>query len=143
MTRIGFCGAVLFLWIMTGCAGTIGANLAPENVHAVTPGRTTKTELFALLRASPNAAGPDDPSYTLFPQAGESDRVHFFESSRSYSYPVPLFVYWGAHYVTKTDRLWVLIDEKTGVVEDYAFKKFGQPVEYGRPRLTKPRGETP
>jgi len=76
----------------------------------------------------------------LFPQAGEYDRVHFFESRISSSYPVPLFVYWGAHYVTKTDRLWALVNEKTGVVEDYAFKQYEQAVVFGSSRVPKPRG---
>lgn len=139
MVRAGTCGTILFLWMLTGCAFRMGADLSIEKIHAVTPGRTTKTELFDLLRASPNAVDPDDPAYTLFPQAGEYDRVHFFESRISSSYPVPLFVYWGAHYVTKADRLWVLINGKTGVVEDYAFKQYEQAVVFGRSRFPKPR----
>ncbi len=140
LIRTGVCWIVLFLWIMTGCAARIGADLTPEKIHAVAPGRTTKAELFTLLKASPDAIDPNDPAYTLFPRAGEGARVHFFESSRSYSYPVPLFIYWGAHYVTKTDRLWALINEKTSIVEDYAFKQYEQPVVFGRSSSPKPTG---
>lgn len=138
--RAGACGTVLFLCLLTGCAARMGADLTVEKIHAVAPGRTTKTELFDLLRASPNAVDPDDPAYTLFPRAGENDRVHYFESRISSSYPVPLFIYWGAHYETRTDRLWVLINENTGVVEDYAFKQYEQPVVFGRSGFPQPRG---
>ncbi len=134
MIRAGICGTVLFLWMMTGCV-RMGADLSIEKIHAVTPGQTTKSQLFDLLGVSPNAAGPDDTAYTLFPLAGEYDRVHFFESSYSYSYPLPFFIYWGANYITETDRLWALVNEKTGIVQDFAFKQYEQPVVFGRPRF--------
>ncbi len=33
---------------------------------------------------------------------------------------------------TRTDRLWVLVNEKTGTVEDYVFKKYNQKALFGR-----------
>ncbi len=144
-----------------------GKPISEDNVAATTPGTTTKNELFERLGAPtaivagdevtvvatpPTWAAPyrrgstysfaADTFYELFPAAresGEYRRIYYYHhvASRKMNYFMILAVYESGE--TKADRLWVLVNEKTGIVEDYAFKKSGATTVFGVPRRSGPR----
>ncbi len=154
-----------------GCLPSItlrtGKPIVEDNVLAMTPGTTTKSELFERLGAPtaivardevPVVAAPPtwaapyrsastysfdaNTFYELFPAAGESgeySRIYYYRhvASRKMSYFMILAVYESGG--TTTDRLWVLVNEKTGIVEDYAFRKSGATTVFGVPRRPIPR----
>jgi hypothetical protein len=136
MTPVRIWGSLLVIWVLTGCAGHW--DLTIEKAQTITPGKTTKAELLQLFGPYPNRLGPEDPAYTLFPQSSENDRVYLFDSEKSHTRPLPLIIYIGVSTEIRTDRLWALVNESTGVVEDYAFKQYGKAVIYGRPRSPLP-----
>lgn len=154
-----------------GCLPAIslktGRPIGEDQVTAVTPGTTTKSELFERFGAPTAIAAPDeiaviatpstwaapyrrDSSYSLdantfhelFPAAresGEYRRIYYYRHvvSRKMIYFMLLALYESGE--TKSDRLWVLVNEKTGIVEDYAFKKSGAIAIFGVPRHAERR----
>lgn len=136
-------------------------------VAAVEPGKTTKRELLKRFRPPVAIAARDeitavpvaydhpalrpgnayairsDTWFELFSadrELTDYHRVYYYATlSRSHV----LMFFWIFNYrgsSTETDRLWFLVDERTGTVEDYAFKQHGEPVLFGRPRTAGPRG---
>lgn len=139
-----------------------GKPIGKDNLASLKPGATTKIELFERLGAPTAVVVRDEvtaiatPStwaapylrgaayrfdsgtfYELFPVARAVDdylRIYYYQyvTSRKMNYFMILAVYESG--TTKSDRLWVLVNEKTGVVEDYAYKKSGADVLFGIPR---------
>jgi hypothetical protein len=118
----------------------------------IQPGKTTKQELFALLGAPMAIAVQGEMTAVLLPSAVVSRPPHsreyyeiqadpFFELfSTRHTLTVyhQVYCYYNAWNITMTffgvvayyetgnttiDRLWVLVNEKTGIVEDYVFRK--------------------
>lgn len=144
-----------------------GSPVVEEQVRGIVPGTTTKGELFDRFGSPTAIVGRDEVAvvvtpatyaapyrrestyafdagtfYELFGAAGATDeyrRIYFYRHvvSGKMTYFMLLAMY--EHGDTKSDRVWVLIDEKTGVVEDYAYKKSGAPVAFGVPRRTGTR----
>jgi hypothetical protein len=58
-------------------------------------------------------------------------RIYYYHHVRSSKagYVLVFAIYGGD---PATDRLWVLVNEKTGIVEEFAFKKFEKPMVFGR-----------
>ena len=73
-----------------------------------------------------------DTFFALFPPADEYRRVYYYYHAVSYKYPVWYVLYFGENGKAKIDRLWVLVNEQTGIVEDYAFKRYGEDTVFGR-----------
>ncbi len=160
--------AVLFAG---GCLPAIslrtGHPIGDNQVRAIAPGTTTKTELLEWFGAPaaiaacgevvavatpatwaapyrrPGSYGVDAGTFCeLFPTAGERDRYHrvyYYRHvvSRKTNFFMLLAVY--ERGGTSSDSLWAVVNEKTGIVEDYAFKKSGALVVFGRPRTAVSR----
>lgn len=62
----------------------------------------------------------------------EYHRVYYYYRSKSSGGTVILLLIFYESYRLSIDKLWLLVNEKTGVVEDIRFKKRGKP-------LTKPK----
>lgn len=148
--------AVFLTALFLGCA-TTGAPIRTERVKSIIPGKSTKSDLLDMFGAPASVAAPGetltlsstaimrkpfsnrfsyrlraDTFFALFPPADEYHRVYYFYHAVSYTYPVWYVLYFGENGKTKTDRLWVLVDERTGIVEDYAFKRYGEDTVFGR-----------
>ncbi len=76
-----------------------------------------------------------DTFFELFASSrglGEYHRIYYYDyvvSSKTSHFFIVAFYESG---MTETDRLWVLVNEKTGIVEDYVFKKHNQKASFGR-----------
>ncbi len=76
-----------------------------------------------------------DTFFELFASGGGPDeyhRIYYYDyvvSTRTSHMFVVAFYDSGT---IETDRLWVLVNEKTGIVEDYVFKKYNRKALYGR-----------
>lgn len=141
---------------LLGCV-TTGTAIRTERVKAIIPGETTKSNLLDMFGAPASVSARDetitlpsaaimgkafsnrfsyklraDTFFALFAPADEYHRVYYFFHAVSYTYPVWYVVYFGENGKTKIDRLWVLVDEHTGIVEDYAFKRYGEDTVFGR-----------
>ena len=57
----------------------------------------------------------------------DRDRIYYYYDTVSSKYAVVLAVYINETANTRSDRLWVLVDEETGLVEDYVFRKASSP----------------
>ncbi len=118
--------------------GMFGApvSIAVQNEMLAVPRPASMISAFsgtgALLPGGATYRLGADTFFALFPTATEYHRVYYFYRSVSYRYPVFYLVYFGENGWAKTDRLWVLVEERTGIVEDYAFKKYGQDTVFGR-----------
>jgi hypothetical protein len=148
--------ALLLASSLLGCV-TSGNAIRAERVKSVIPGKTTKSDLLDMFGAPASVSGRDetvtlastaimrkafsnrfsyrlraDTFFALFAPADEYHRVYYFFHAVSYTYPVWYIVYFGENGKTKADRLWVLVDEHTGIVEDYAFKRYGEDMVFGR-----------
>ena len=53
----------------------------------------------------------------------ERDRIYYYHHTVSSKYGVVIAVYVHETVNTRSDRLWVLVDEETGLVKDYVFRK--------------------
>lgn len=139
---------------------TTGEALREEGVAAITPGTTTKRQLFERLGAPSAILGSDevavmaspvtwtsiyenrtfytfksDTFFGLFPKGlDEYRRIYYYEHVKSgkIGFILVLGLYESGY--TDTDRLWILMNEKTGIVEDYAFKKHDRRLVYGGKR---------
>ncbi len=147
--------------LFTGCAFS-GSAIRPDRVQSLVPGISTKSQLFekfgvpAIISAKdeimtlsvapvPSGSNPNlgrsavkfrsDTFFTLFPPADEYHRVYYYYRVYTTSYPVWYILYFGTNGKTETDRLWVLVNEKTGLVKDYAYKRYGQDTVFGMPRI--------
>lgn len=146
-----------------------GQPIADNQVATIAPGTTTKTELFerfgapaaiaargevltvaaprtwasaAPYRGEPHRSIDAATFFELFPNAGQPDeyrRVYYYRHvvSRKMNFFMILALYESGS--TNADRLWVLVNEKTGIVEDYAFRKSGANVVFGTPRAAGQR----
>ncbi len=65
-------------------------------------------------------------------EPGEYYRIYYYDyvvsSKTGYIFVVAFY----ESGTTETDRLWVLVNEKTGIVEDYVFKKYNQKALFGK-----------
>ncbi|HEY5996015.1 MAG TPA: hypothetical protein VIU29_03300 [Candidatus Deferrimicrobiaceae bacterium] len=140
-----------------------GTLISAASVGEIRPGATTKDELFdrfgppaAVLAPGETAsflpedgrfpyarawARPvrfdSDTVFALFPAAKvdtDPRRVYFFRKSKGDSGGLVLIFWIDFEYRTDTDRLWALVNERTRIVEDYAWRKAGGPTVFGRPR---------
>ncbi len=148
--------AVFFAASLPGCV-TTGTAIRTERVKAIIPGETTKSDLLNMFGAPASVSARDetltlsstaimgkafsnrfsfrlraDTFFALFASADEYHRVYYFFHAVSYTYPVWYILYFGENGKTKTDRLWVMVDEHTGIVENYAFKRYGEDTVFGR-----------
>ncbi len=160
--------ALLLGACLPGISRTTGRPIGDDGVDSIAPGTTTKSALFerfgppaaivarhevavvstALVRSDPFRGG--QPSYSfdadtffeLFPSAmksGEYRRIYYYrrvESDGGIFYMLLAIYQTGK---TKADGLWVLVNEKTGIVDDYAFRRYGGITRFGLPRAAPPR----
>ncbi len=161
-------GSIVALFLLGGCLPSLslrtGWPLPDARVREIVPGATTKAELFdrlgppaaviargevAVLAAPATWAAPlwngaisafdSGTVYELFGAADEYRRIYYFRNvvSRKMTYFMIFAVYESGD--TRSDRLWVLVDERTGIVEDYAFQVSGATVVFGIPRGARAR----
>jgi len=148
--------AVFLAASLLGCV-TTGATIRTERVKSIIPGKSTKSDLLDMFGAPASIAERDeiltlsstaimgkpfssrfsyrlraDTFFALFPLVDEYHRVYYYYYAVSYTYPVWYVLYFGENGKTKTDRLWVLVNEKTEIVEDYAFKRYEEDTVFGR-----------
>lgn len=97
----------------------------------------TKGETLTIVHGAPSRPGSmvaeasyetvqADTFFELFSTKHtitDRDRIYYYQYAVSYKYTVFLLVYMNETANTRSDRLWVLIDEQTGLVEDYVFRK--------------------
>ena len=129
-----------------------GTEIKPARVAQIQPGKTLKKEALEWFGAPmtipgrgeivviPKASVPDkeyrvprrptivesDTFFDLFSPEIEFTEYHrvyyfYFSESRELMYFLILAMYDNIN--TKFDKLWLLVDERTGIVEDYFFKK--------------------
>ena len=129
-----------------------GANLDEQKIAKIRPGKTTRSEVLesfglplsiakkgetltvsaerAWVGSRIRAPGFDpvdaDAFYELFSanhKITDRHRVYYYYHaiSTKWAAVVIFYVYKSAH--TRKDRLWVLINEETGIAEDYAYRK--------------------
>ena len=75
-----------------------------------------------------------DTFYELFPASRGSDdfrRIYYYRHVVSRKMIVFMVLALYETGDTESDRLWVLVNEKTGIVEDYAFRKSGAATVFG------------
>jgi hypothetical protein len=148
--------AALLAALFLGCA-TTGTAIRTERVKSIVPGKSTKSDLLDMFGAPMTVASRDeiltlsstaimgkpfsnrfsyrlraDTFFALFPPVDEYRRIYYYYHAVSYKYPVWYVLYFGENGKTKIDRLWVLVNEQTGIVEDYAFKRYGEDTVFGR-----------
>ncbi len=148
--------AIFLTALFMGCA-TTGVPIGTERVKSIIPGTSTKSDVFERFGVPASIAVRDeiltisstaimgkpfssrfvyrlnaDTFFSLFPPVDEYHRVYYFCYAVSYTYPVWYVLYFGENGKTKTDRLWVLVNEKAGLVEDYAFKRYEEDTIFGR-----------
>lgn len=158
-------GVLVMLMQAYGCpiaSPGAGMRLDDHEVRSVEPGKTTKRGLLLRFGAPTTIAGlseildisvpPEEPliqdssqyvmeSDALFElflaghQLNEYHRIYYYHSITRSDFIVGLFVFDYRGRKTKTDRLWVLVNEQTGLVEDYAFKRFGEHTLFGIKRV--------
>ncbi len=149
--------AVPLTMLLMGCM-TTGKPISTDMVQTIIPGTSTRDDLLdkfgvpatiasrgeILTLSSPANRKKQfeiavnrlnaDTFFTLFPPADDHHRIYYFCYMVSYHYPVWYILYVGENGNTKTDRLWVLVDDKTGIVTDYAFKRYEKDTIFGRNR---------
>jgi hypothetical protein len=145
-----------------------GRLIPEASVKALRPGVTTKGELFERFGPPAAVLAPGetaelfpedgrnvsirpwgasvrmdaDAVFELFPPAtaevAEYRRIHFFRRSKGDTATLMLVFWIDSGHRIDTDRLWVLVDERTRTVEDYAYRKAGGPTVFGlrRPPVT-------
>ncbi|MGE5284964.1 MAG: hypothetical protein ACM3OG_08345 [Actinomycetota bacterium] len=104
------------------------------------PAIPTPSTSYEPVRGSSSYNIDANTFFELFPAARGSDdsddyrRIYYYRHvvERRVTYFLLLGLYTSGG--TATDRLWILMDEKTGTVEDYACKKSGEGVFFGIPR---------
>lgn len=130
-----------------------GEPIQEDRIKLIISGKTTKKEVFEWLGtpmaiatrdeitvilspgvwgAAPSAAPPN--SYKIQPETffelfsgdheiNEYHRVYYYQyvSSKKTGYVGPFFIYESGK--TVSDELWLLVNEKTGIIEDYVYKK--------------------
>ncbi len=74
-----------------------------------------------------------DTFFELFAgrELGEYHRIYYYEYVKS---SLTGYIFVIAYYEsgeTETDRLWLLVNEKTGIVEDFVFKKHNEKAFFG------------
>lgn len=155
--------AFLALVLLPGCIIKTGRPLSGDQARTLAPGASTKQELLerfgapaAILAGGeitvvnsysvrPGALGSQytysfsaDTIFELFPPEARPDRyrrIYYYRHVTSTLFVLPLLFWFHETGNTKTDHLWVLVDERTEKVEDYAFRKYGKRVLFGRPRI--------
>lgn len=127
-------------------------------VVSVEPGKTTKRELLKRFGPPVTIAAQDemtviplvydvpplrpgntyairsDTWFELFSADRDLTEYHRVYYYYALSRSRVLMFFWLFDYrgsSTETDRLWFLVDERTGTVEDYAFKEHGKRVLFG------------
>ncbi len=148
--------ALLMSVLCLGCI-TSGTMLSEERISTIVPGKSTKGALLDMLGVPAAIAARDETitlssyaiigkplseQYTyqlraetffaLLPPVDEYSRIYYYYYAASLTYPVWYILYFGENGMTRADRLWLLINEKTGIVEDYAFKQYEQDTIFGR-----------
>lgn len=147
-----FCVVILALIICpTGCGVMRERNLVDEpleraQVTEIRPGTTTKrdilewfgpplvaakkgaTMVFSTSRAPRRGKQElsSDVFFELFSSRHENMEhsiVYYYDSYAETGRGMTCFGYWGSMTIrSRVNRLWVLIDDKTGVVTDYVFR---------------------
>ena len=148
--------AACLVMSIASCAH-VGRPIPDKQVQSIIPGKTTKSDLIEMLGSPSEMVTRDgtidiptiiaashsnpypyytvrgDTFFTLFPEANDSDRVYYYHYSVKWDYPpVFLLLYYAEFGKTKSDRLWVLVNEKTGIVQDYAFRQYEKDTVFGR-----------
>jgi hypothetical protein len=129
-----------------------GNTIRSQQVKTIEPGKTTKQELFALFGAPMGIVVQKEATTILAPTQYMSegilhrgsyevqadtqfelfsvrhsftdyDRVYYYydASYGKIAYFFVLYIYESGN--TKINRLWVLMNEKTGIVEDYVYRE--------------------
>ena len=138
--------------LLSGCYiplwGSSGTPIETEQLNKIQPGKTTKNEVFEWIgppiavlasnefypvrmppkgaRSSIQSSIQSDTFFELFSsqhQFHEYHRVYYFHYAfRIDHYAMGMIVSAQTSKV-KIDKLWLLVNEKTGIVEDYKFRK--------------------
>ena len=147
---------IIAILVLQGCYIT-GRPLPDDQVRTLVTGTATKQDLFRLFGAPEAIVGrgevmtttspsyqyrfmrmeyrsSTEPLFLLFPGASDSHKIYFYRYTLFYGYPIFLILYMGENWHTETDRFWALVDERTGIIEDYAFKAYEKDLVFGRPR---------
>jgi hypothetical protein len=80
--------------------------------------------------------------YELFARRrtlGEAHQIVYYEHLTSHKFFWMLLILYYSQGEATADRLWVLVNEETGLVEDYAFKKHGAPTIFAGDAPSVPR----
>lgn len=150
-------GIIAAVMLLGGCVmrGESGRRLDAALLHEITPEQMGKDDLYTLcgwpsaiilpddtasLRIVPRAAATplsrgayrvDTAAYyELFARRrtlGEAHQIVYYEHLTSHNFLWMLLILYYSQGEATADRLWVLVNEETGLVEDYAFKKHGEP----------------
>jgi len=144
-----FCGTMLLC--LSGCMvlvddHEVGESLSEHELEKIQPGRTTKQEVLEMFgpplgiarrgeilnvpTANPRKTGlekiPSETFFELFAQKHSltSDHIiyYYFSSKTSSIGGIILFAAKGSTDINVA-KLWVLINEKTAIVEDYKFRR--------------------
>ena len=136
-TFMSFALALSCVTSMGGCTTVVGRPILPEQVASISPGKTAKDDLlnklgtpFAIVTREDLVRS--DAFFTLFPEANSNDDIYYYHYGVSSRYDIPVFPYFGSFEKTKTDRLWVLVNSRKGIVENYAYKRYEADVVYGK-----------
>ena len=130
-----------------------GVQLPQETVEQLQPGKTTKAEVLdwfgmplsiakkgetlTIFRESAWVAGGGirpssyyqvdaDTFFELFSakrKITDRHRIYYYYHSVSTKFAIIAIVYNRESAHTRKDQLWLLMDEETGIVEDYVFRK--------------------
>lgn len=144
-----------------------GEPIGDNQVKTIVPGATSKSELLerfgapaaivargevvvtdapstwaAPSRAQTSCAFEADTFFELFPKVPGLDeyrRIYYFRHVVSRKMIVFMLLALHEGGGTTSNRLWVLVNEKSGIVEDFAFRKSGATTVFGKPRIAAPR----
>lgn len=150
MTRT-FATIVVIACVASGCMFGVGSfqsgeSLQEKQIQQITPGTTTKQQILDLF--GPPAALARKGSALIIPSTGpgkvdypdvqgetffelfsskrtltERHVVYFYSASETKSTRMMVLFAGTADNKVATDRLWILIDDGTGIVLDYIFRK--------------------
>lgn len=132
----------------------INAPFKQQTVDAIKPGITTREQVLGWFGIPMSIAAQDEKMYIKQPaywlpgpllrpgkieefqpdtflelfssrhRLGEQHRVYYFYHSISQGYAVVLGFYINEKIHLDIDKLWVLVNEETGLVEDYVYHPF-------------------
>lgn len=162
-------GIIVAVMLLGGCVmrGESGRILDAASLRGLIPEKTGKDDLYTLCGWPSAIILPDDTAslvivprtaatplsrgayridtaayYELFFRRrtlGEAHQIVYYEHLTSHNFFWMLLILYYNQGEATADRLWVLVNEETGLVEDYAFKKHGAPTIFAGDAPSVPR----